>query len=106
MLLGKQVGSQVESSCITHVKEFGFMLFIWLKSFISYLSPFNAFHLLQIIFSILPIFCLAILYKLKLDQAVNTIPTVGFNVETILYENLRFNVWVCKKVLYLLPLNL
>jgi ADP-ribosylation factor 6 len=25
---------------------------------------------------------------------VNTIPTVGFNVETILFKNIRFNVWV------------
>uniref|UniRef100_H2Z0R8 ADP-ribosylation factor 6 n=1 Tax=Ciona savignyi TaxID=51511 RepID=H2Z0R8_CIOSA len=34
-----------------------------------------------------------ILYKLKLDQAVTTIPTVGFNVETIVYKKTRFNVW-------------
>ena len=35
-----------------------------------------------------------ILYKLKLDQSVNTIPTVGFNVETVTYKNVKFNVWV------------
>ena len=35
-----------------------------------------------------------ILYKLKLGQSVNTIPTVGFNVETVTYKNVKFNVWV------------
>ncbi|KAI9709288.1 MAG: ADP-ribosylation factor, Arf Arf6 [Bogoriella megaspora] len=34
-----------------------------------------------------------ILYKLKLDQDVTTIPTVGFNVETVTYKNTKFNVW-------------
>jgi len=34
-----------------------------------------------------------ILYKLKLNQDVTTIPTVGFNVETVTYKNVRFNVW-------------
>ncbi|KAM3187942.1 ADP-ribosylation factor, Arf Arf6 [Hymenolepis weldensis] len=34
-----------------------------------------------------------ILYRLKLNNAVTTIPTVGFNVETVSYENIRFNVW-------------
>ena len=38
-----------------------------------------------------------ILYKLKLDQSVNTIPTVGFNVETVTYKNVKFNVWVSTK---------
>ena len=36
---------------------------------------------------------IAILYKLKLDQDVTTIPTVGFNVETVTYKNTKFNVW-------------
>jgi len=36
----------------------------------------------------------AILYKLKLNQSVTTIPTVGFNVETVVYKNVKFNVWV------------
>lgn len=36
-----------------------------------------------------------ILYKLKLDQPISTIPTVGFNVETLKFNNLRLNVWVC-----------
>ncbi|KAI9187573.1 ADP-ribosylation factor, Arf Arf6 [Blastocladiella emersonii ATCC 22665] len=35
-----------------------------------------------------------ILYKLKLDQHVQTIPTVGFNVESVTYKNVKFNVWV------------
>jgi len=34
-----------------------------------------------------------ILYKLKLGQGVSTIPTVGFNVETVTYKKCRFNVW-------------
>lgn len=38
--------------------------------------------------------CPAILYKLKLGQSVTTIPTVGFNVETVTYKNVKFNVWV------------
>ncbi len=37
-----------------------------------------------------------ILYKLKLGQSVNTIPTVGFNVETVTYKNVKFNVWVSR----------
>lgn len=37
---------------------------------------------------------LAVLYKLKLGQSVTTIPTVGFNVETVTYKNIKFNVWV------------
>lgn len=35
-----------------------------------------------------------ILYKLKLGHSVTTIPTVGFNVETVAYKNVKFNVWV------------
>ncbi|KAA3671551.1 ADP-ribosylation factor 6 [Paragonimus westermani] len=34
-----------------------------------------------------------ILYRLKLSNSVTTIPTVGFNVETVTYKNVRFNVW-------------
>lgn len=34
-----------------------------------------------------------ILYRLKLGNPVTTIPTVGFNVETVQYKNVRFNVW-------------
>ena len=34
-----------------------------------------------------------ILYKLKLGEIVNTIPTIGFNVETVDYKNLSFTVW-------------
>ena len=36
----------------------------------------------------------AILYKLKLDQTVSTISTVGFNVETFTYKKVKFTVWV------------
>lgn len=34
-----------------------------------------------------------ILYKLKLGEVVTTIPTIGFNVETLHYHNLSFVVW-------------
>ncbi|XP_046275275.1 ADP-ribosylation factor 4-like [Marmota monax] len=34
-----------------------------------------------------------ILYKLKLGEIVTTIPTIGFNVETVEYKNIRFTVW-------------
>ena len=34
-----------------------------------------------------------ILYKLKLGEIVTTIPTIGFNVESVTYKNLNFNVW-------------
>ncbi len=34
-----------------------------------------------------------ILYKLKLGEAVTTIPTIGFNVETVEYKNISFTVW-------------
>ncbi|KAH3677623.1 hypothetical protein WICMUC_001726 [Wickerhamomyces mucosus] len=34
-----------------------------------------------------------ILYKLKLNQIKTTGPTVGFNVETFQYKNIRFNMW-------------
>jgi len=35
-----------------------------------------------------------ILYRLKLGSSVTTTPTVGFNVETVSYKNVKFNVWV------------
>jgi len=34
-----------------------------------------------------------ILYKLKLGEVVTTIPTIGFNVETVEYKNIKFTVW-------------
>ena len=34
-----------------------------------------------------------ILYKLKLGEIVTTIPTIGFNVETLEYENISFSMW-------------
>merc|ERR1712063_73256 len=33
------------------------------------------------------------LYKLKLGEIVTTIPTIGFNVETVEYRNISFTVW-------------
>jgi ADP-ribosylation factor protein 6 len=34
-----------------------------------------------------------ILYKLKLNKIKTTGPTVGFNVETFQYKNVKFNMW-------------
>merc|ERR1712088_241037 len=34
-----------------------------------------------------------ILYKLKPGEIVTTIPTIGFNVETVEYKNISFTVW-------------
>ena len=34
-----------------------------------------------------------VLYKLKLGEVVTTIPTIGFNVETVVYKNISFTVW-------------
>merc|ERR1712094_151120 len=34
-----------------------------------------------------------VLYKLKLGEVLTTIPTIGFNVETVEYKNIKFTVW-------------
>tara|TARA_R110002050_G_scaffold58135_2_gene130788 strand:- start:1515 stop:1709 length:195 start_codon:yes stop_codon:yes gene_type:complete len=34
-----------------------------------------------------------ILYQLKLGEVQNTVPTLGFNVETVEYGNVSFTVW-------------
>ncbi|KAH8113388.1 ARF SAR [Phellopilus nigrolimitatus] len=34
-----------------------------------------------------------ILYHLQIGEVVSTIPTIGFNVETVQYKNLKFQVW-------------
>ena len=34
-----------------------------------------------------------ILYKLKLGDVITSIPTIGFNVETVEYKNIEFTVW-------------
>jgi ADP-ribosylation factor protein 1 len=34
-----------------------------------------------------------VLYRLKLGEVQHTIPTVGFNVESVEYKNLKFTVW-------------
>ncbi|XP_015224513.1 PREDICTED: ADP-ribosylation factor 4 [Cyprinodon variegatus] len=35
----------------------------------------------------------SLLYRLKLGEVVTTIPTIGFNVETVEYKNISFTVW-------------
>lgn len=46
-----------------------------------------------------------ILYKLKLGQSVSTVPTVGFNVETVTFKKMKLNVWVnfYSHYLFLIP---
>jgi len=34
-----------------------------------------------------------ILYRLQVGEVVATIPTIGFNVETVTYKNIKFQVW-------------
>ncbi|EOD50817.1 putative adp-ribosylation factor 1 protein [Neofusicoccum parvum UCRNP2] len=34
-----------------------------------------------------------LLYRLKIGEVVTTIPTIGFNVESVTYKNLNLNVW-------------
>ena len=34
-----------------------------------------------------------ILYQIASGQAINTVPTVGFNMEELEYENIKFKVW-------------
>ena len=34
-----------------------------------------------------------ILYRMKYNETVNSIPTIGFNVKTLKYKNLEFNCW-------------
>lgn len=34
-----------------------------------------------------------ILYRLQIGEVVTTKPTIGFNVETLVYKNLKLNVW-------------
>jgi len=34
-----------------------------------------------------------ILHKLKLNEVKETVPTIGFNVDTVEYKNVKFHVW-------------
>ena len=34
-----------------------------------------------------------LLYKLKLNELVSSVPTVGFNVEEVQYKNLKMTIW-------------
>ena len=43
-----------------------------------------------------------ILYKLKLDENVTTIPTIGFNVETVQYKKINFTMWDVGKNFFLI----
>ena len=35
----------------------------------------------------------SLLYKMKLDEVITTIPTIGFNVESIPFKNVKFCIW-------------
>ncbi|CAK58691.1 unnamed protein product (macronuclear) [Paramecium tetraurelia] len=41
-----------------------------------------------------------ILYKLKLGEVVSSVPTIGFNVETVEYKNIKFTVVGCRRLLW------
>lgn len=34
-----------------------------------------------------------ILYKMKINETLSTVPTIGFNVEEVKYKNLEFMIW-------------
>jgi small GTP-binding protein len=34
-----------------------------------------------------------VLYKMKLGDIINTVPTIGFNVESVTYKNIHLNTW-------------
>lgn len=34
-----------------------------------------------------------VLYKMKLNEYVASVPTIGFNVETVEYKNLKMTIW-------------
>lgn len=34
-----------------------------------------------------------ILYKMQVGEVIATVPTIGFNMETVTYKNINFNVW-------------
>lgn len=48
---------------------------------------------------------LALTLPYKIGEVVTTIPTIGFNVESVSYKNLNFNVWV-RTPLHSPPLSL
>lgn len=34
-----------------------------------------------------------LLYKMQVGEVITTVPTIGFNMETVCYKNIKFNVW-------------
>jgi GTPase SAR1 family protein len=63
----------------------------WLSSVWSRLFS-NANHARILMFGLDAAGKTTILFKLKLDENVQTIPTVGFNVETIQINNVSFTM--------------
>ena len=37
--------------------------------------------------------CVLHVDRMQLDEIVSTVPTIGFNIETLKYKNLTFQVW-------------
>lgn len=45
-----------------------------------------------------PVKRLKVLTRYQVGEVVTTIPTIGFNVESVTYKNLNFNVWVRRRL--------
>lgn len=78
--------------------------FMFLRCFLTSFDKFFFFFFCEVMFTIFFFFWFlsvgldaagktTILYKLKLGEIVTTIPTIGFNVETVEYKNICFTVW-------------
>ena len=44
-------------------------------------------------FVIVPIDSIMTVDRMQLNEIVSTVPTIGFNIETVKYKNLTFQVW-------------
>jgi len=69
-----------------------------LRNFFSFLSAFKRLFISPRDYRILVLGLDAagkttLLYKLKIAETVHTIPTIGFNVESLEYRNIHFTMW-------------
>ncbi|VDL87419.1 unnamed protein product [Schistocephalus solidus] len=46
-----------------------------------------------------------ILFNLKLGEVVTTIPTIGFNIETVEYKNVKFTLWDIGGLIFVVDSN-
>lgn len=72
---------------VCHTFEMGHMLSVILSRL------FNKKHLRMLMIGLDAAGKTTILYKMKFGEIVSTIPTIGFNVETLEYKNVCFTVW-------------